>query len=86
VQAYFEKEVYFGCKLIFREGSIFGKYLTMGKEDLTSEQNQQVTRKNHAKKEGKTTCKRKHNVVRRQASLTMIWLGFLKNIVTTISL
>jgi hypothetical protein len=34
---------------------------------------------------GKSTCKRRKNVARRKESLTMIGLGFLTNIVTTIS-
>jgi hypothetical protein len=36
-------------------------------------------------KKGKETCKRKRNVERRKESLTMIGLGFLTNIVMTIS-
>ena len=45
-----------------------------------------MARKQHEEKEGKETCKRKSNVAHRQASLTMIGLGFLINIATTISL
>ena len=45
---------------------------------------QQVARKQHAEKEGKTTCMRKHNVARRKTSLTMIGLGFLTKIVIDI--
>jgi hypothetical protein len=46
---------------------------------------QQVERNKHAEKEEKTTCKRKNNVARRHASLTMIGLGFLIRIVVAIS-
>jgi hypothetical protein len=45
-----------------------------------------VARKQHAEKERKEECKRKNHVVRRKASLTMIGLGFLISIVTTIIL
>jgi hypothetical protein len=45
-----------------------------------------VARKQHVGKEGKATCKRKSNVAHEQASLTMMGLGFLIRIVTTISL
>jgi hypothetical protein len=45
-----------------------------------------VERKQHAKKEGKATCKRKIHVARRKESLTMIGLGFLIRIVMAISL
>jgi hypothetical protein len=64
----------------FEEISIFGK------EELMLERKQQVARKQHAKKEGKTTCKRKNNVASRQTSLTEIGLGFFIRIVTTINL
>jgi hypothetical protein len=57
-----------------------------GKEDLMLECKQQVARKKHAEKEGKTTCKRKSNVARRQEILTMIGLGFLIRILTDIIL
>jgi hypothetical protein len=42
------------------------------------EHKQQVARKQHAEKEGKATCKRKINEVRRKEILTMIGLGFLQ--------
>jgi len=45
-----------------------------------------MERKQREKKEGKTTCKRKNNVVCRKESLTMIGLEFVIKIVTTISL
>jgi hypothetical protein len=45
-----------------------------------------MARKQHAKKDGKVTCKRKSHMARRQASLTMLGLGFLISIVTIISL
>jgi hypothetical protein len=45
-----------------------------------------VERKQHAKKEGKATCKRKNNVARRWTSLIVIGLGFFIRIVMAISL
>jgi hypothetical protein len=45
-----------------------------------------VVGKKHAEKEGKPSCERKINVVRRHASLTMIGLWFLIRIVMAISL
>jgi hypothetical protein len=46
----------------------------------------QLERKQPAKKEGKTTCKRRIHVARRQESLTMLGLWFLIRIVMAISL
>jgi hypothetical protein len=45
-----------------------------------------VVRKQDAEKEGKETCRRKHNVAHRKKILTLVGLGFLTNIVTDISL
>jgi hypothetical protein len=95
-EAYFEKEVYFGCRPILRRNSILGTCLFLekdlfwerpifGKEDLILEHAQQVERKKYAKKEGKTTCRGKRNMAHRKKILTMIGLGFLDNIVTTIT-
>jgi hypothetical protein len=78
-QAYFEKEGYFGRKLIFGEKTYFGKYLIL-------EQRTTDGKKEACKKRRKRTCKRKSNMACRQESLTMIGLGFLINIVMTISL
>jgi ribosomal protein S9 len=53
-------QAYFWRKYLFWERPNFGK------EDLILEHAQQMERKQHAKKEGKTTCKRKSNVARRK--------------------
>jgi hypothetical protein len=59
---------------------------TYFEKDLILEHAQQLARKQHAEKEGKAACKRKSHVARRQTSLTILGLGFLIRIVTTISL
>jgi hypothetical protein len=71
---------------IFGEGSILRKDLTIGKKDLMLEHKQHVARKQHAEKEGKASHKRKNNVARRKASLTMIGLVFFIRFVIVISL
>jgi len=45
-----------------------------------------MTRKKHVEKEGKSACKRKRNVARRQTRLTIIGLGFFIRIVIDIIL
>ena len=88
-QTYFEKEVSFGRRPILRRKSILGACLFLekdmfrersifGNEDLILECAQQVARNQHAKKEGKTACRRKNKVEHRKTSLTMLGLGFLR--------
>jgi hypothetical protein len=75
VQAYFEKEIYFGCRPSFGEKFYFGKDLILERRPNFGA---------HAR--GKEACKRRSNVAHKKESLTMIGLGVLINIVTTISL
>jgi hypothetical protein len=70
---------YFWRRIYLKERPNFGR------EDLMLEHKKKVARKQHAEKEGRTTCKRKINVARRHISLTMIGLGFLTKIVMDIS-
>jgi hypothetical protein len=75
-----------GARIFLGERSCFGNMPNFGEKDLFLEHVQQVVEKKHANKEGKSTCRRKSNVTCMQTCLTMIGLGFLTNIVTSISL
>jgi hypothetical protein len=62
----------------FLEKDHFWKRPVFGKKYLILEHVQQVARKKHAEKEGKSACMRKSNVACSRTSLTVIRLGFLK--------
>jgi hypothetical protein len=68
------------------EKDFFGERLIFGKEDLILECVQHVERKKHEEKEGKIACRRKSNVARKQAILTMIGSGFFIRIIMAIRL
>jgi hypothetical protein len=86
VQAYFEKEGYFGCRHIFGEKVYFGKDLILERRPNFGAR--AIDGKKEAcRKRRKSNMQRgKANVACRQESLTMIGLGFLINIVMAISL
>jgi hypothetical protein len=67
-----------------RRNVILGTDVFLEKNKWQESNMQKKKEKQYAR--GKTSCKKRNNVERRQEILTMIGLGFLTRIVTTISL
>jgi hypothetical protein len=70
----------FGKTYFWKEIPNFGVHTISGKKETCRKRR----KKQHSR--GKEACRRKINVSRKKKSLTMIGLGFLTNIVTTIIL